>query len=382
MKNVLLINDTERWYHFGCTGTSFSLKEQIKALGYMLTALPINATYEIKAQPSTAEAFKPKEQFAIFKAQNAELIQSIEKCDILLINGEGTIHGLKPAPLALLYAAYTAKTFLNKWVGIINHSAYPQDHNLSLDDENVIGIYKLVYQTIDFAAIREPISYKLMTSLGIKAIESFDCMPLYIKNHFSPGQIIKNTKNLIVGGSPIWANMTNFLATAPNAIKEYESVMEAFSKYLDNMGKKAFTVTFLYGALNYPAQDDQEFMTYLKTKNITNFHTVEAKTLDEWLATIGNATLLISGRFHHSIAASCLGTPFIAINSNTPKVSGLLEVIGDEKVIQYNDPDLLQKLTDMTEIKLKEPPMNTAARAILLSRLCEKAMNNFSKLPH
>ena len=37
---------------------------------------------------------------------------------------------------------------------------------------------------------------------------------------------------------------------------------------------------------------------------------------------------LVSGRFHYSIAAAWLGTPFIALDSNTPKMDGLMQTLG------------------------------------------------------
>src|SRR3954468_3451971 len=112
--------------------------------------------------------------------------------------------------------------------------------------------------------------------------------------------------------------------------------------------------SFPIRALAHPSKDDEALMTFLKDKNIKNFKTTEAKALDEWLEVIENSTLGVWGRFHHSIAAFCFGTPFITLNSNTPKIDGFLTELGKESAIQYTDHDLFNKLINQTEVKLEE----------------------------
>ena len=89
---------------------------------------------------------------------------------------------------------------------------------------------------------------------------------------------------------------------------------------------------------------------------------------------IEKATILVSGRFHHTIAAACLGTNFIVLNSNTPKIDGLLQAIGNtQNIIHYNDIDLLSTLLKLS--KKKQHKMK-----ISLDQLCDKAMQNFKLL--
>ena len=54
------------------------------------------------------------------------------------------------------------------------------------------------------------------------------------------------------------------------------------------------------------------------------------------------ARLLVSGRFHHSIAAAALGTPFVVFNSNTPKIDGLMALLGHEPPLAMADADALR----------------------------------------
>ncbi len=113
-KKVLLINDTTNWYHWGCTGTSLAMKSYISGKGYELTALPITETYKWLLAPLTTEGFKNKIIFKKFLEAYPELIQKILSADIVVINGEGTLHGLRTAPINLLYVAFISKFFLEK----------------------------------------------------------------------------------------------------------------------------------------------------------------------------------------------------------------------------------------------------------------------------
>ena len=204
-KKILLINDTTNWYHFGCTATSMALKLTIEKTGAILQTIPITETYKIVGAPNTIEGFLDLKIFQIFVEANMQLMSAIKYNDILVINGEGTLHGLRQAPLSLLYVAYTSKKFLGKHVEIVNHSVYPQD-SLTLDDRAITDIYKLVYEYIDYVAIREPESYELMLKLGIKAEQSFDCMPLYIREEYKFHQK-KDKKTLLVAGSAAWLHL-------------------------------------------------------------------------------------------------------------------------------------------------------------------------------
>ena len=92
------------------------------------------------------------------KALNEFLVNLLQNHDIIIINGEGTIHDNRKAAIILLYIAYIAKINLHKYVEILNHSVYPKD-NLSINnelliltenDQDTLRIYELVYKTIDF----------------------------------------------------------------------------------------------------------------------------------------------------------------------------------------------------------------------------------------
>jgi polysaccharide pyruvyl transferase WcaK-like protein len=375
---VLLLNDTSNWYHYGCTATSSSLIDGIKQYKHIVTSVPITKTYEIKFAPNTKVGFLDKYNIPKFMQANPEIINLVIINDILIINGEGTLHGLNQAPLSLLYLAYIAKVEFGKNVQILNHSAYPE-HSTNIFDSEESAIYKLVYSIIDYAAIREPISFNTMKKLDINLIESFDCMPLYIKNHYVKSNI-KHSKNLLIAGSASWLQLDVPSKTKGN-ISDFLSGLSGFNQYLQEMQSKGFKIKFLYGSKLYPAKDDREFIGYMQKHFCVDWEIYEAKSLDDWLRTIDESTFLVSGRFHHTIAAACLGTKFIALGSNTPKMDGLMQVLESEPAIKYNSCNIYNELLLRTkEILDFSRGANNLVDQTLLDYLCQKAEKNFEGL--
>lgn len=172
-------------------------------------------------------------------------------------------------------------------------------------------------------------------------ILAFDCLPLYIKDHYDFQKAIKKAnKVLVVGGSVAWE---------PQALP-------AIAKYLQKMHQDGYTIKILIGANADPAQDDQEFVRSLGEHFENTFwRLVNANSMELWLDTICEADLLVSGRYHYTIAAACLGTRFIMLNSNTLKNHALSEILGAPKPLCYFDKNLFEQLNAQTEAVLKMP---------------------------
>ncbi len=102
---------------------------------------------------------------------------------------------------------------------------------------------------------------------------------------------------------------------------------------------------------------------------------VEATSLREWLTCIAQAQLLVSGRFHHTIAAAFLGVPCVLLESNTLKNLALAESLKIEPPIQYQVLDE-EILLERTEHALGKGPIDSK----ILSTLRERIACNFDKL--
>ncbi len=326
----------------------------------------------------TKEGFLDNMNSQIFIKHNSSLINLIKQHDAIIFNGEGTLHGLNQAPVSLLYVAYIAKKIFNKHVEILNHSAYPQ-HNTLIGNTQEAAIYKLVYDNIDFASIREPVSFNTMKKLNIKAVESFDCMPLYIRDNYIKSNI-KHSKELLIAGSATWLQL-NIPSNQKGNIEDFTQGLLGFNKYLRKMSSKGFKIKFLSGAKGYPSKDDKEFIEYMQKQFQINWEVYEAASLNDWLRTIEESTMLVSGRFHHTIAAASLRTPFLMLNSNTPKMKGLAKVLSYGKIIKYDDHEIYDKLMKQTDKELSSSKKETYFQdSSLLNKLCAKSEVNFECL--
>jgi polysaccharide pyruvyl transferase WcaK-like protein len=99
--------------------------------------------------------------------------------------------------------------------------------------------------------------------------------------------------------------------------------------------------------------------------------------MEEWLDTINHATFLVSGRFHHSITAFCLNTPFIALNSNTYKVHAICSLLEQAEPLHFSDPYLLDHLLLRTTAILSSPLVNNEEK---MAEICQLAERNFDGL--
>ncbi|MFZ0565702.1 MAG: polysaccharide pyruvyl transferase family protein [Chlamydiales bacterium] len=363
---LTLLNDTSSWYHWGCSGTSTALKERMQQLGYEVNAVPINTIYALKSVPSF-EAFDDHESYTQFCEQNREILEKIQSADAVVITGEGTIHDLRTGPMHLLYLAHVAKKFFGKHVEIINHSAYPNDDPIlskekksEKERERARHIYRTIYSEVDFIAIRESQSRKEMEKIGIHSTLSFDCLPLYIKEHYFTPKVVKE-KNVLVAGSAAFTN----------------EGAEKICRYLEILHEKGYHIQVLVGAAAFPAPDDKKFVAFLDENCQAPWELIEATSLDEWLDTINQAAFLLSGRFHYSIAAFCLNTPFIALNSNTYKVHAICDLLGQKRPFLFSDPLLLEHLFERTDSLLTAPRGNNEA---LFEEICRLAEKNFDGL--
>lgn len=357
-EKVLLLNDTTCWFHWGCTGTSTALKEKIKSLGYELTAIPISETTNVEAPQ--AEDFNNPLAFYEFEKSYSDLITQIKETDSVIINGEGTLHIQNKRACGLLYLAYIAKTRFQKNVQIINHSVYPEDY-LPAGSSQATSLYQMVYEKLDFIAVREKRSFEMLKKMGIGATQSFDCLPLFICNHCVKGKKTSSYTIVFAGGSSLSVNNIHPLLN-----------------YLDEMKREGYRIVFLTGAKAYPAKDEQEIVALLLDQK-KPYTIVEAASIEEWLDVINQADLLVSGRFHHSIAAAFLQTPFIAFDGNTPKIVAMTEMFDLEKTLRIDEEDLFYKLLTLTK-KILSDPKSAVVPTAILEKIMELTSHNFDGL--
>ena len=359
MKRVLLVNDTYAWYHWGCTATSLGLSTTIASLGCTLDYLKIDDIYRFSLLPKTLADFD-NGQFLKQVAQAHPLIfQQLQQADVIVINGEGTLHGLSKPVIVLLYLAYIARVYLKKPVHIINHSAYPRE-------ATDIQVYRYVYERMDFIAVREQTSYQWLKQHGITPhVLSFDCLPLGL----AACQLAKNVEAL---------PRPRVLIT--NGVNLTEAFIPAITQLIQKLQHTGYEVCLLSGAKAYLATDLKRFIEWMneacKDAPLT---LLNPTSLTDWFRAVQQASCLISGRFHHSIAAYFLDTPFVLMESNTPKVKALCNVLQQPSPILYSQSNFKELLWQRTDEVLSNNAPNEAA-AEIKNVLRQRALLNFSGL--
>jgi len=307
-RKIFLLNDTENWYHFGCAGTSMGLKNKLTNLGFEVNPISLPALQKIFLIPESLEDFVSNGFYEKWRSDEyikTSVIRGIEDSHIVLINGEGSIHGANFYPRLLLYIAHISKTRFGKEVQIINHSCFPNDFDLK--SETNYDIYGLVYKELDFVAAREILSYNIIRGFNTDVVQAFDCLPLFIKRSY------KGTES----GGGDYVVLSGGIAT----FRDLPEIYHEISSYLDS--EFGCRCIFLSGAKSFPSEDDRQLIDRLTQLDNSQIGLKEAGTIQEWLEIIARSKLLISGRFHHTIASIMLGTPYIAFESNTPKVAAM-----------------------------------------------------------
>ncbi len=363
-KNIILLNDTLNWYHWGCTGTSMAIHQAINSMNYDFIRVPISDIYKCKDIPVSIYDFDNQTFFYRFTQANKWITRAIQDSDIVVVNGEGSLHGLSPYVLTLLYLIYISKVRFMKNVQIINHSCYPAENDLTPNEKlPAWELYQKVYREVDFIAIREPVSYDLLLNAGIKGVLSFDCLPLYIRENYEIKHK-RSTDRIVLSGSVAWQNAD----------------MKIFGDYINRLSKLGYKVYVLTGARAFSSVDEQSFTKNLSKVCPYGWTKINAKSMDEWLDAISGAAVLVSGRFHHTIAASATGTPFILFESNTNKNRGIAKTLNAPEPLRYDTADLHQ-LIYRTESVIKDCTSTSSnAHRAMVDLLCDFALKNFSGL--
>ena len=314
--SVTFLNSTYGDYHHGCSATSYVIHEKLKNHFKHVDVIPIKEVKTIKEELKDINLFDDLSFFKQIEKKYKEIFDILNNNDNVVINGEGCISHYNNDTLALLYLIYISKTRYGKNVYLINTSILNSDFIRNISNQERIDldiVLKKVLSVIDFVGVREQLSYSYVKSFGINNVyQTFDSLPIYVRNYFNPVNIKQNNYILITGGNDMVNHNLNDVVKLIDMLNSDKSL------------KLYFLISHVENGI---CQDDEEMFNKLSKIN-KSIKKVVANSTDEWLTYIKNAKYLVSGRFHHSIAAFMLNTNFIAFNTNTYKMVGMLSLIG------------------------------------------------------
>lgn len=320
MKNALILNFTGNTYHFGCYGTAYEIYHRLLELGYCPNYLSVQVTHSLKGYPQTGEDFIDPKFVNHFVSNNPALFATLQEADIVLVNGEGTLHRLSQGSMSLLYMIYIASQLLRKPTYLINHSCYPGGNQLASD---IDILYQTALANLSDRVIREPFSAAFYNRAKLTHRQGFDSLPLFMGRYDLldlRSQQGVSDRILLTGG----------IAFDKSRIP---AISEKLLKY-----KNQFSFAYLTGAKLHPALEDKETIDLFRQSEL-ELESIEAPDFSFWCETIASARLLISGRFHYSIAALALAVPCISLPSNTPKTEGIYNMLEADGYLRW-DHDL------------------------------------------
>ncbi len=327
--------------------------------GYTVETVDVSETHGARPTPELSSDFLDPVFFSRFEEGNRQTVRAMRHADIVVVNGEGTLHRGHNGPINLLYLMFAAKLFLNKEVHLINHSFYPSGGMApcGLDE-----LYGSVAATLDRVVPREAWSAAILARLGVSAVQGFDCLPRYIERH---GMLLCAQDRRREG----------VLVTGGVALPDAE--LAALGAILNRLQGDGHRISFTTGARNDPAPEDVRQFEQLK-RFVPGLVLAPARSMREWVESIAGSLALVSGRYHHSLAAASLGTPFRAIASNTPKIQATMELLEGPAVTSTMDAAASERI----EAFLHEAVAGRAAPVDgeAIRKVVALANNNFAGL--
>jgi polysaccharide pyruvyl transferase WcaK-like protein len=232
---------------------------------------------------------------------------------------------------------------LKKQVFIVNHSVFPDDGQ-RYAGRTTDALYRRVYQLADYVAVRDRRSSAVLRDLGIPGVDSFDCSVIAV----TPKRVSRD-RRIVVGASAAYANV------------------EAFLGIFRQLSREGWDCRFIFGAPARPARDDQRFMSEMAVLG-GGLPFKEVADADEFVGEIQRSALLVSGRFHYTIVAHCLGTPYVVLGANTPKNDALCAALGSPPPIPWTAADLRGRIMQAVAARIEPAGEPSLARLRALAR--------------
>lgn len=351
--HALLLNHTADSYHWGCYATSMALYNGLLDLGYAVTAFPVELTHGIALGARSIKDLAGKTFLEAFSARHAILAQALRDADLVVINGEGTLHRDHAAPFNLLALAWLARNRFGVRVHLVNHSCFP-DGATGIAAPQVEAFYEACTAACERVVVREPLSLDVYQRFGRKVALGFDSLPLFA-DRFSPREETSACELLVGGGVSLAGHETR-----------------AFINTLSQQTPPGARIRFLAGARRREPPEDAWFIEALRQARF-DVEIFRPQTIHGWLDAVRGARLMVTGRFHHLVAAASFGTPVVTLRSNTPKSEGVCQMLGFSPPLVAGAPGFAATLADaMASARAGQGDATTPAQQQALVALAER----------
>jgi hypothetical protein len=359
-KKILLVNDTYDDSNLGCKATTNALYELIdEYLDDHIVSDVIKLYHTERNEITGIIPRRFKDFHALAKKIGAGIIppvlefdiSRIKSCDIVIINGEGSIYKDVLKCRYQLFLAYISKTVYNKAVYIVNHTA---------EISFVKDIIKEVYAILDGIAVREPFSLNELKNIGITNVvlapDAVFKYKLKASSRFSsrlPHGFNFKKDFIIIGGS----SLNNPLYEKWYGKWDYNSFIIFIKKIKEITGMQIMLADV--GGDGFLRGFDFEKDTFYSVFNY-----------NDYMALSYHAKVHISGRHHASCLAAISGCPLIGLTANTHKMEGDFMLLDwDIPVFNfYKINDYIDDILHYVSIIIKK---NNYYRAKIINRVNE-----------
>lgn len=323
---ALIVNFTGHAGHFGMMGTSLAVLERLIALGYDVDVLPAEAISEALGRKVGVNTLLSWSGTKDLIEQNQDIVRQICSSDRVIFHGEGTLHGIRPSSLRLLYLMSNAKR-LGKECDLLNFSLFPSsDGQSTTGDEG--RVYERVIRYLNDEGCtfvpREDMTATYLHTLGVPHKIGFDTLPLAIETYF-PELRWKGGDQIIVSGG---------MATSESQLRKIGTVLASSRRH---------SVYLTGGSDQFVEYDLKQYQVIRSISPKTQF--IRASSLENFLTVLAErSALLVTGRFHYLIAASSIGVPSVGISSNTPKIEAVAAQLGINEPVQVSAASFAKRL--------------------------------------
>lgn len=280
---LTVLNDTDAaGAHFGCSRVMGNIKRLSEQNGLRICS----------TVPAATHSFSPYMRRAIGEA------------DIVMINGEGTLHHGRRHARWLIEAIEYAKS-RNKPVALVN--ALYQDNP---------ELWNPIVSELDIIYARDALSAAQLTRATGRNVEYMGDLALYDETPFhTEGE----RSGMLFGDSVHVRTTRRLLATAGRISRQAPARVMPITRCYPMSGSRRATASGL-----------QTIYAYYCHRRVARFRNIVSFSDSPlaYMETLRRFTLSVTGRFHALCFALLTGTPFVAVASNSWKMEAIITDAG------------------------------------------------------